>query len=448
MEKRKIFLVDDKKGFSDLIARSTQAKDFDLTTFQNPYEAIEALDGDAVDLIISGMNMPSMNGLDLFHRIRDVAPAVPVILIAALDITDQNFKQGCADPFLARPEEEKLPPFWNLVHEELTKQDIKRRRSASKSSDTGGEGKIGQHLIGCSDAIQKVRQSIELVADLPATVLISGETGTGKELVAQLIHLHSGLAEDAFFAVNCGAFSSGVLESELFGHERGAFTGAIGQRTGFFEMADQGSLFLDEIGDAPKALQTKLLRVIESKKFTRVGSSKVIQSNFRLITATNQDLAQAVSRGRFRSDLLYRIRVYEINIPPLRRRKEDIPLLSDFFLARFNQDYGRSIEGFSEAAIIALREYDWPGNVRELINVIEQAVILCRDDRITTDHLPFAPEVREKAISSLDLTEMERLFMALALKRTAGNKSKACRLLGVSRKTLIEKVKKYGLEGS
>jgi transcriptional regulator with PAS, ATPase and Fis domain len=297
-------------------------------------------------------------------------------------------------------------------------------------------------LIGRSEQIQKVMASIQEVAELPATVLISGETGTGKDLVARLIHELSGRPPEAFFPVSCSEFAPGILESELFGHEKGAFTGALAQRKGFFEVADQGTLFLDEINDAPAALQAKLLRVIESKQYTRVGGSMALKSDFRLLAATNHALEKSVAAGTFRNDLYYRIKVYEIEMPPLRHRKQDIPLLAEFYLKHYNQAYGRVIEGFSEGALQVLRAYDWPGNVRELVNVIERAVIICKEAAVTTAHLPFDPGPTP-FISDLNLADMERFYIELALKRTVGNKTRAARLLGISRKTLIEKVKDY-----
>jgi two-component system NtrC family response regulator len=447
MNKPILFLVDDSDSFLDLFASLPETKEYDLKTFNCPKRALRELEDVQADLIVTDVQMPEMSGIELFHAIQDQLPSVPVIFITAFGSTEQAVEavQQGAYHYFEKPLTDKLPLFWTTVREALAKKEMQRQLSILR--EKGGRGTaVETTLVGNSEPIQEVMASVRLVADLPATVLITGETGTGKELVAQLIHQQSGRPAEAFFAVNCGEFSPGVLESELFGHERGAFTGAIEKRMGFFEMADKGTLFLDEIGDATDFLQTKLLRAIETRRFTRVGGSSVISSDFRLITATNHDLKKAVADGRFRDDLLYRIKVYEIHMPPLRDRREDIPLLADFFLVRFKQDYKREIEGFSEAALFALRAYDWPGNVRELINVVERAVILCPEGTITTGHLPFETEITEKNISSLDLMEMEKFYMMLALKRTAGNKSQACQLLGISRKTLIDKVKKYGLE--
>jgi transcriptional regulator with PAS, ATPase and Fis domain len=304
--------------------------------------------------------------------------------------------------------------------------------------------KAAPPVIGRSKEIKKVVHSIKEAASLPVTVLISGETGTGKELVAGSIHELSDRKSRPFFAVGCNEYSSGVLESELFGHEKGAFTGAVEQKKGLFEIAHQSTLFLDEIGDASSTFQAKLLRVLESKQFTRVGGTIPLVSDFRIITATNRDIQADVAAGLFRQDLFFRINVYEIKIPPLRHRKEDIPLIADFYVKRFCRVYNRSITGLSESALESLMIYNWPGNVRELINVMERAVITCSESMITTRHLPFDTRAVED-ISDLNLKELEKFYIELALKRTSQNKTRAADLLGISRKTLIDKVKKYQL---
>jgi two-component system response regulator HydG len=235
------------------------------------------------------------------------------------------------------------------------------------------------------------------------------------------------------------------LESELFGHEKGAFTGAVGQKTGLFEVVHQGTLFLDEIGDASTSFQAKLLRVLDTKKFTRVGGTVPIQSDFRVIAATNRDLKTDMENGRFRQDLFFRINVYNIQVPPLRNRKEDIPLIAEYYLRRFCQAFGRSIERFSENALTAFYMYDWPGNVRELINVVERAVIICKESIITTRHLPFDVRIDEN-VSGLELKDMEKLFIERTLKQTSNNKTRAAEMLGISRKTLLEKVKRYRMD--
>jgi DNA-binding NtrC family response regulator len=287
--------------------------------------------------------------------------------------------------------------------------------------------------------------SIEEVAGLSVTVLISGETGTGKELVARAIHNLSGRRDQPFLAVNCNEFAPGVLESELFGHERGAFTSAVDRKIGLFEVAHKGTLFLDEISESPLFFQSKLLRTVENRTFMRVGGTLPIYSDFRLLVSSNRDLEIEIAAGRFRQDLFYRLNVYTIDLQPLRNRKEDIPLIAEFYFKRFRKEYSREIEGISTNAMLSLREYDWPGNVRELINVVERAVITCRGSMITTKDLPFGAGGYER-IPDLNLRGVEKFFIALALSRTQNNKTKAADLLGITRKTLAEKIKIYGFD--
>jgi len=296
-------------------------------------------------------------------------------------------------------------------------------------------------IVGQSGGIKNVLESINEVAGLPVTVLICGETGTGKELVARAIHAASDRRDNAFFPVNCNEFAPGVLESELFGHEKGAFTGAIGRKVGIFELLHKGTLLLDEISEAPSYFQSKLIRVVETKTFTRVGGTLPVYSDFRIVAATNRNLQAEIENGRFRQDLFYRLSAYTIEIPPLRNRREDIPLIAEYYVKKISRAYRRPISGISTNAMLSLREYDWPGNVRELINVIER----CKGTMITTDHLPFDTEAYQ-GISRLNLKDMEKFFIGLALRRTHNNKTKAAELLGISRKTLLEKVRGCNLD--
>ncbi len=443
MTKPRVVLVDDNAAFLELFGSLPEVRDYELRTFSGARPALDELSREPADLIITDVQMPGIDGFAFFHQVQDQAPHIPVILITAFGSTEQAVQavQQGAFHYFEKPITDKLPLFWATVREALVKgrmlQQLDLYRKKRDLLD-----KTVTPLIGVSESIQEVIASIQQVAELPATVLISGETGTGKDLAARLIHEHSGRAPEAFFPVSCSEFAPGILESELFGHEKGAFTGAVALRKGLFEVADQGTLFLDEINDAPASLQAKLLRVLESKQYTRVGSSVALRSDFRVLAATNQDLEKSVAAGTFRNDLYYRIKVYEIKMPALRHRKEDIPLLAEFYLKKFNQAYTRAIEGFSEDALHALRAYNWPGNVRELVNIIERAAIICKGAAITTAHLPFDPEP-VRCISDLNLADMERFYIELAIKRTAGNKTRAAGLLGISRKTLIEKLKHY-----
>ncbi|MBW2144896.1 MAG: sigma-54-dependent Fis family transcriptional regulator [Deltaproteobacteria bacterium] len=447
MDETKILLIDDNENFHELFLSLEGARSFDVIPVTSPEKGLEVLKEQSIDLIISDVQMPGMTGTDLFREVQDLYPHIPVILVTAFGSTEeaiQAVKEG-AFHYFEKPIEDKLDLFWATVREALAKRDMQLelallRKQRSLQLKTPGT------IIGQSKGIREVMESIEQIAPLPVTALIFGETGTGKELVAQAIYNLSDRRDKPFFPVNCNEFAPGVLESELFGHEKGAFTGAVNRKIGLFDVAHKGVLFLDEIAGAPPFFQSKLLRVLETKKFMRVGGTTPIYSDFRLIVATNRDLEKEVAEGRFRQDLFYRINVCTIEIPPLRERKEDIPLIAEFYLKKLAEAYGRSATDISTNAMLRLREYDWPGNVRELTNVIERAVITCPGPVITTQHLPFGTGEDER-VSDFNLKGVEKYFIRLALKRTKNNKTKAAELLGISRKTLTEKVKKFGTDG-
>ena len=446
IKRPKILLVDDNEVFLELFLFLSNAEYFDIITTNSAKSALDILNDEQVDLIVSDIQMPGMSGIELFTATQDLYPYIPVILITAYGSTAEAIravKQG-AFHYFEKPLDDKLELFWTTVREALAKGEMFKKITMLQKEKTFGV-KTHTTIIGRSTAIKDVLQSIKDISSLPVTVFVTGETGTGKELVARLIHEMSDRSSHPFFAISCSEFSEGVLESELFGHEKGAFTGAVGQKTGLFEVVHRGTLFLDEIGDASSRFQAKLLRVLDTKKFTRVGGTVPIQSDFRVIAATNRDLETDVENGKFRQDLFFRINVYNIQVPPLRNRKGDIPLIAEYYLRRFCQAFGRSIEGFSENALTAFYMYDWPGNVRELINVVERAVITCKESIITTRHLPFDVRIDEN-VSGLELKDMEKLFIERTLKQTSNNKTKAAEILGISRKTLIEKVRRYRLD--
>jgi len=445
MKKPAIILIDDNAAFIEIFKELPEAEAYDIFGFTSAREAISFLEKESADLVISDIQMPEMTGNQVLAKILDINPDIPLILVTAYGSTEkavEAIKQG-AYHYFPKPIDDKLDLFWKTVAEAIEKgrrlseiESLRREKSLRRETPTS--------MVGASGAIKTIFESIRDVAELPVTVLISGETGTGKELVARAIHEMSGRREEGYFAINCHALSPGLLESELFGHERGAFTGAAGQKKGLFEIADKGTLFLDEIGNAPLPLQAKLLRVLEAREFTRVGGTARIRSDFRIIAASNLPLEAEVAKGAFRQDLLYRLKVYTIDIPPLRERREDIPVLARHYLLYFSERYARPIQGISEDALVVLGIYDWPGNVRELVNIVERAVITCRESMITTRHLPFyAPE--GGPLSGLNLEEMERYCIMLAMKQTRNNKTRAAELLGIHRKTLIDKVKKYSL---
>ena len=438
-------MVDDNEAFLELFLSLPESNSFEIVPLTSAKKAVEALNGEPVDLIISDVQMPDMTGTELFGRVQDMYPDIPVILITAFGSTEEAIravKHG-AFHYFEKPINDKLDLLWATIREALAKREMLKELTSLRK-ERSLQVKMPVTIIGQSEGIKKVVRSIEEVAGLPVTVLICGETGTGKELVARAIHNLGDRKDKSFFAVNCNEFAAGVLESELFGHEKGAFTGAVERKIGLFDVVHEGILFLDEIGEAPPFFQSKLLRVVETKTFMRVGGTSPIYSEFRLIVATNRNLEADVASGRFREDLFYRLNIYPIEIPPLRNRKEDIPLIAEYYLKRFSEAYRRPIDDISTNAMLSLREYDWPGNVRELINVIERAVITCHDNMITTKHLPFGTEEHEK-LCDLNLGDVERFMIGLALKRTHNHKTKAAELLGITRKTLGEKLKSCNL---
>lgn len=307
-----------------------------------------------------------------------------------------------------------------------------------------GERRQFHNIIGKSENIQKIYSLIEDLADVQTTVLITGESGTGKELVAEALHYSGNRSNKPLVKVNCSALSENLLESELFGHIRGAFTGAVQDKIGRFQKADGGTIFLDEIGDISPAIQLKLLRVIQEKEFERVGDSTQIRVDVRIITASNQNLSERVKRGMFREDLYYRLKVIEINLPPLRERREDIPLLVKHFLSKFNKKLNKSIAGISEDVQQIFMEYNWPGNIRELEHTLEHAFILCRQNTVTLDHLP--PEVKSFTGTKAKSKKDEPMGLINALEKTGWNKAKAARLLGIDRKTIYRKIEKYNIK--
>jgi len=444
----RVLLVDDDESFLELFAPQFAAHDLEVLPVSSPRRALDLLDQEPFDLLVSDVQMPELSGTELFRSVQDRHPDIPVILITAFGSTEdaiQTVKQG-AFHYFEKPLFDKLELFWTTMREALAKRRmLKELDQLSRERALQAARPIS--IIGESPTIQRVRDQITEVAELPVTVLISGETGTGKELVAQAIHNLSDRREKPYFEINCTRFAPGVLESELFGHEKGAFTGAVARRKGYLELAHQGTILLDEVGEASFPFQAKLLRVLETKTFMRVGGTAKITSDFRILAATNRNLEERVAAGRFRKDLLYRLNLYTIDLPPLRNRKEDIPLIADFYLKQLSKSYRRAITEISGGAMLSLMEYDWPGNVRELVNVIERAVITCRGETITTAHLPFAlVESGFAEIPDLNLKDAERCFIVLALKRTQNNKTRAAELLGMNRKTLLEKMRLYKLE--
>jgi two-component system response regulator HydG len=407
-------------------------------------EALAILQAEPADLVLMDLKMPGMGGLAGLKSIREIESSLPVIMMTAyatVSTAVEALKSGAHD-YLTKPldiEEVKLTLARVLEHRRLTEENrlLKMRLSASRRYPD---------MIGESRGMKKVFETMAMVAPTEATVLITGESGTGKELVAEAIHRDSPRAEKPLVRVNCAALPESLLESELFGHEKGAFTGAVARRAGRFQMADGGTIFLDEVAEMSPPIQAKFLRVLESSSFEPLGSSRTIEVDIRILAATNRNLKKEVDEGRFREDLYYRLAVVPVYLPPLRDRAEDIPLLAAVFLETHREKVGRDITGISPEAMEAMVGYPWPGNVRELENAVERAVIVCREDLIDCSCLP--EEVRESSPSDAamisseggTLEAMEREIIHRTLEETGGNRSEAARRLGISRQTLLKKI--------
>jgi DNA-binding NtrC family response regulator len=413
-----------------------------------------------LDLVICDVRMPGISGLELVRQVHEVRPDLPCIVVTGYGGAEQSVEALHAGAFwyLEKPfEQGHLDVVRRLVAQAI---EHGRLRSENRLLHSQLRSRYRfDSIVGRSSGLRHVLETVEKVADSDSTVLITGESGTGKELIARAIHYNSPRAERMFVTVNCGAIPEELLESELFGHVRGAFTNAVAHREGRFTVADGGSIFLDEIGDMSPNLQVKLLRVLQDRTFEPVGSSKTLRVDARVIAATNQDLPSAIRGGRFREDLYYRLNVIPIEVPPLRHRRDDVPLLAQHFLERLNQEKGRQLEGFTPAAVEQLAAHDWPGNVRELENLVERLVILRGRGEIDVGDLPPSLHGSDPALDfqlpsvgpgGLPFNEVvdrvESHLILQALEQTHWNKNQAARLLGLNRTTLIEKIKKKKLE--
>ena len=447
-----ILLVDDEARLGEVLAAALQARDFDTLLASNVDDALALFRSERVDLIISDLRMPGRDGRDLLAEIKRERPDVPVIIMtayasvrSAVDLVKEGAFDYIAKPFEIDDVVATIARALRLTTAIVENQRLRDEIGRIHSFDS---------LIGRSAAFQQVLQQVTEVCPSRATVLILGESGTGKELVARAIHFNSPRAERPFLAVNCAALPEGLLESELFGHAKGAFTGAVGAREGRFVAADGGTLFLDEIGDMPLPIQSKVLRVLQEQSFEPVGSNKTIKVDVRIIAATHKDLREMTSAGAFREDLFYRLNVFPMALPPLRERVEDIPLLGAHFLRTHAEDMGKKIVGFTPAAEAAMAAYSWPGNIRELQNCVERAVIVSRGSSIDAPDLPRyvfesapreTPTVHVPHDLDAELADIERDIILEALRRTGGVQVKAAAMLGISERSLWHRVKKLGI---
>ncbi|MFO7785543.1 MAG: sigma-54-dependent transcriptional regulator [Thermodesulfobacteriota bacterium] len=441
----RILVVDDEEAMRESLGAWLQKAGHDVGLAPSGAAALEMLSQRPCDLALVDIKMPGMDGHELLKRIREDYPRVMVVMITAygsIESAVESMKQGATD-YLLKPFD---PEHLMLLIEKLVKQKglmdeyhIMQARLAEW--DAGGF----EDLLGRSHSMRTVFAHIEEVAQTDTPVLISGETGTGKELVARAIHARSLRTYGPFIAVNCGAVPENLLESELFGHERGAFTGAVKTRLGRLEMANQGTLFLDEVGEIGLPMQVNLLRALEEKRFMRLGGQHEVTSDFRLICATHRDLAELVEDGLIRSDFFYRINVISIMVPPLREREEDIPLLAHHFLHHFAHEMNKPVEGIAPEALRLIEDYDWPGNVRELRNVIERAVVVNRSGTIKAEDLTFLRPREETVPFEGTLEQVEARHIEKTLQNCGWNISEASRILGIHRGTLARRMKKFGL---
>jgi DNA-binding NtrC family response regulator len=451
VSKARLVLVDDDDGSRGAMATGLRRVGYEVTEFDAGEPALAALEaGEQVDVLITDVRMPGMDGYEVVRRVRALRPEIAVLMVTAFGDVDGAVQalQGGADDYLEKPVE--LVVLRRRVELQLERTSLTRDKRELKERL---ENFVGfESIIGRSPAMEQVLERVRVVAPAPSTVLIVGESGSGKELIANAIHEHSPRAAGRFVALNCGAIPGEILEAELFGHERGAFTGAHQRRIGKLEAANGGTFFLDEISELSADLQVKLLRVLEERRIVRVGGNDEIPVDFRLVAATNRDLDGEVASGRFRQDLYYRLKVVTVALPALRQRTEDIPLLVAHFVARFNAQLGRNVARVAPQLLASLQTHPWPGNVRELRNVVENMVLFCSSDELTLADLP--PEYREGRPAEIregpeqwaprPMAEIEREAILRTLELTKGHRARAAQLLGIGLRTLQRKLKEYG----
>ncbi|OQX29421.1 MAG: transcriptional regulator [Spirochaeta sp. LUC14_002_19_P3] len=450
--KFRILIVDDEKNIRSGLAAAMEMDGYETVQAENGQEAMKQLLKTDIDLVIADLLMPKMTGEELLKKVSTSYPAIPVIMLTGHGTVDnavQAMRDGAYD-FITKPvnlDRLSLLIKRALVNRKLALEHRQLQDEVSKLE----RRRHGREMLGKSTAMVKIFQLINQVAPTKAGVLITGESGTGKELVANALHRQSPRKDAPLIKVHCAALSESLLESELFGHEKGAFTGAVGQRKGRFELADSGTIFLDEIGEINQSVQIKILRVLQEKAFERVGGGETISVDVRIIAATNRDLKTEVEEGRFREDLYYRLNIVNIHLPPLRERVEDIPLLAMQYLKECASEHSKNIQGWDPKAAALLLHYSWPGNIRELRNVIESAVILSKGPYIGTSDLPpqFHEERNDNSVSiplGIPMAEAEKILIRANLNLYSGNKSRTSDMLGIGRKTLHRKLHDYGLE--
>ncbi len=444
MQKTKILIVDDELIMRESLAGWLERDGYEVTKTASGEEALEVLKGSRFDILLVDIKMEGMSGLDVLKQVKESDPEVSVVMITAygsISTAIEAMKNGAYD-YLLKPFE---PDELGVLIEKITTFQAQARENLYLKQQYQDRTRF-ESMIGQSKSMQEIFDLIQDIAPTGSTVLITGETGTGKELAARAIHTHSPRSEGPFVSVNCGSIPEHLMESELFGHLKGAFTDAKETKKGRLELAHGGTLFLDEIGEISMRMQIDLLRVLEDRVFYRVGGTQPIEIDFRVIAATNKDLEEAIKNGTFREDLFYRLNVISLQMPSLRERKEDIPLLAEHFLHRFSQETNKDVKLISREATDEMMLYEWPGNIRELENAIERAVVVCKGPKIMPDDLPiFRPEYICIPPSNT-LVEVEKAHIQQILNDNQWNISRSATILGIDRSTLYGKIKRYNIQ--
>ncbi|MBZ0271893.1 sigma-54 dependent transcriptional regulator [bacterium] len=453
-------IVDDNRSSADVLCQLVARRGHNARAAYDGRKALRAMEDSAADVLVTDLRMPAMDGMALLSSVRERWPETVVIVVTAhgsVEAAVEAMKRGAFD-FVTKPLDmaELQVKFEKAVAVREMSARMERLSARVETFEADDASRHGSgEIIGDSEPIRRVFEMIDKVAPSDSTVMIFGESGTGKELVARALHQKSARAKGPFVSVHCAAYAEGVLESELFGHERGAFTGAVARKIGRFELADGGTLFLDEVADIPAGVQTKLLRVIQEREFERVGGTRTIKVNIRIVAATNKNLHEAVRAGRFREDLLYRLNVFGIEMPPLRARKDDIPRLVEVFIRRESARLGHPVKAPDASAVATLMEHDWPGNVRELKNVIEHAAVLAGSEPIAAAHLPSSLSSRGSSYVALPdedvdfdgaMENFERRLILHAYERSGRVKARAAKALGIDRNRFRYKLEKFGIE--
>jgi len=435
-----VFIDDDAKA-GDLMLRFIDESQYRCEVFRNPDHAMEFINSNKVDLVITDLRMPGMTGMEVLAQVKDMNADTPVIMMTAFSTVDnaiEALRLGAAD-FIKKPYD--MDEMLVLIEKTLKHHDLETENLLLKRQLSDEQSRYG--MLGQSEAMQKVYATIEKIADIRCNVILEGESGCGKELAARAIHYQSSVADRPFIVIDCGSLTDSLLESELFGHEKGAFTGAAQSKPGLLEMASGGTVFLDEICNISDAMQTKLMRVVQEQTVQRVGGIKPVNIDVRFIVATNRNLDEMVAQNRFRHDLYHRFNVVKIRLPSLRERRDDIPELVQHFVEHFAERFNRNVKGFDAASMQQLCEYDWPGNVRELRNLVERHVALADSETLTLEGLPNITQADVIDADTPTLEELERRYILKLLDKFSGNREKTAMVLGINKSTLWRRLQQY-----